>query len=291
MGRLAGKVALITGGARGQGRSHALTFAREGADIVLIDAPQPTDHVLYELGTTEQLAEVEAEVQALGRRVIAKAADVRHQDQLDAVVEQAVAEFGGVDICIANAGIWTFAKYWEMEDSQWQEMLNINLSGVWRTAKAVTPAMIDCGGGSIIFTSSIAALEGNYDYAHYGAAKAGVIGLMKSVAFEAGQFNIRCNAVCPGIIDTPMNDWPGAWDFFAGEPGGTPEDRAKNALYWSALKGRGLLPASSISNAMLWLASDESSDVSGIAIPIDGGHRVLPGYNHNPVFEADTDSE
>ena len=284
MGRLDGKVGLITGGARGQGKEHALTFAREGADLILIDVPQPVDDVQYELGTDEQLAAVAAEVRDLGRKVVERPADVRNQEQLDSVVSEGVEELGGIDICVANAGVWTIGKYWEMEDSQWRDMLEINLSGVWRTAKAVTPTMIDGGGGSIILTASIAAFEGNYDYAHYGAAKAGVIGLTKSIALEAGPFNIRCNAICPGVIDTPMNQWQGAYDMFAGGPGGTPEDRIRNAKNWSILKGRGLLPPAAVSGAALWLASDESADVSGIAVPVDGGHRVLPGYNHTPFL-------
>lgn len=283
MGRLDGKVALITGAARGQGKSHALTFAREGADVVIIDAPEPVTDLGYELGTAEELAQVAAEVKDLGREVIAEPADVRSQAQLDSVVSQAIDRFGGIDACVANAGIWTLGKYWELEDVHWQETIDINLSGVWRTAKAVTPNMIERGGGSIVLTSSVAAFEGNYDYAHYGAAKTGVVGLMRSIALEAGPFNIRCNAVCPGVIDTPMNDWQGPYDMFAGKPGGTPQDRVESPMHWSILRGRGLIAPESVSNAALYLASDESSDVSGIALPVDGGHGILPGYNASPI--------
>jgi SDR family mycofactocin-dependent oxidoreductase len=284
MGRLDGKVALITGAARGQGRSHALTFAREGADVVLVDAPgDPVSELEYELGSAEQLAAVAAEVEELGREVIAEPVDVRSQEQIDAVVAKAIERFGKVDVCVANAAIWTLGKYWELDERVWQETIDINLSGVWRAAKAVTPSMIERGGGSIVLTSSVAAFEGNYDYAHYGAAKTGVVGLMRSIALEGGPFEIRCNAVCPGVIDTPMNQWQGAYDMFAGEPGGTPQHRADNSMHWSILKGRGLIAPQSVSNAALFLASDESSDVTGVAIPVDGGHGILPGHNASPI--------
>lgn len=283
MGRMDGKVALVTGAARGQGRSHALTLAREGADVVIIDVPGPVSDIGYPMGSDEQLQAVAGEVEELGVGVIAEAVDVRGQEALDWVVGKAIERFGKIDVCVANAGIWTLGRYWELEERHWLETIDINLSGVWRTAKAVTPSMIENGGGSIVLTSSVAAFEGNYDYAHYGAAKTGVIGLMRSIALEGGPLNIRCNAVCPGVIDTPMNDWQGPYDMFAGKEGGTPQDRVESPRHWAVLKGRGLIPPASVSNAVLYLASDESSDVTGVALPVDGGHGVLPGYNGNPI--------
>jgi NAD(P)-dependent dehydrogenase (short-subunit alcohol dehydrogenase family) len=186
-----------------------MTLAREGADIVMVDIDENIDSVPYDLATADQLEQTRAEVEALGVRVIAARADVRHQDQLDAVVTQAEEEFGGVDICIANAGIWSIAPFWEMHEQQWQDMVDINLSGVWRTAKAATASMIERGGGAIVLISSVNGIEPNADFAHYTSAKSGVIGLMMAIAFEGGPHNIRCNAICPGVVDTPMNDWQG----------------------------------------------------------------------------------
>jgi SDR family mycofactocin-dependent oxidoreductase len=283
MGSLDGKVAFITGAARGMGQSHATTLAREGADIVMVDIDENIDSVPYDLATADQLEQTRAEVEALGRRVIAAHADVRRQDQLDAVVARAVEEFGGIDICIANAGIWSIAPYWEMEEQQWQDMVDINLSWVWRTAKAATPSMLERGGGAIVLISSVNGLEPNASFAHYTSAKAGVIGLMMAIAFEGGPHNIRCNAICPGVVDTPMNDWQGAYDLFAGKPGGTREDRYAGAMHWSLLKGRGVLPRSAVSNAILWMVADTGEDITGLVVPIDGGHSVLPRFNPEPV--------
>jgi SDR family mycofactocin-dependent oxidoreductase len=283
MGSLDGKVAFITGGARGMGRSHALTLAKEGADIVITDLAANVDSVPYDLASQDDLERTAADVEALDRRVIAEKADVRDQAQLDAVVARATQELGGIDICIANAGIWSLAPYWEMDEHKWQDMIDINLSGVWRTAKAVTPGMIERGGGAIVMISSVNGLEPGADFAHYVSAKHGVIGLMRSVAFEGGPHNIRCNAICPGVIDTPINDWQGAYDLMAGGPGGTRDDRAQGASHWSILRGRAVLPTSAVSNAIVWLVSDTGADVTGVVLPIDGGHGVLPGFNHAPI--------
>jgi SDR family mycofactocin-dependent oxidoreductase len=283
MGSLDGKVAFVTGAARGMGQSHVLALAKEGADIVMVDISENIGSVPYNLATAEELEQTRAEIEAMDRRVIAADADVRDQAQLDAVVAQAVDEFGGIDICIANAGIWSVAPYWEMEEQQWHDMVDINLSGVWRTAKAATPSMIERGGGAIVLISSVNGIEPNTDFAHYTSAKSGVIGLMKAIAFEGGPLNIRCNAILPGVVDTPMNDWQGAYDLFAGHPGGTREDRASGAMHWSILRGRGILPRSAVSNAILWMVSDTGADITGLVVPIDGGHGVLPGFNPVPV--------
>lgn len=285
MGRLDGKVALITGGGRGMGQSHAVTFAREGADVVIIDAPGQIASVPYAMGTEEDLASVKAEVEALDRRCIAAAGDVRDQARLDEIVAEAVSELGGIDICVANAGIWSVAPYWEMTDQIWDEMVGTNLTGVWRTAKAVTPNMLARGGGAIVLISSINGIEPNKDFAHYTAAKAGVIGLMMAIAYEGGPHNIRCNAILPGVVDTPMNTWQGGLDLFAGHEGGTMEDRERGAKYWAALRGRGVLPRAAVSEAILWMVADSGADITGLTIPVDGGHTILPRFNGDPVFE------
>jgi SDR family mycofactocin-dependent oxidoreductase len=280
---LHGKVALVTGAARGQGRSHAITLAQAGADIIAADICAPVATAPYPMSGREDLDAVVAEVEKLDRRALPVECDIRSSAQLDAAVAAGLAEFGRIDILVANAGIWALGRLWELTDEQWQEMLDINLTGAWRSVKAVVPTMISSGGGSIVLTSSVNGFEAGGGMTHYVAAKHGVLGLMRNAALELGQYNIRCNAVCPGIVDTQMNDWPGCYDMMAGHPGGTPEDRQYAAYNWSALAGRGLLRPSTVSKAVLWLVGDDSADVTGVALPVDGGHAILPGVNPDPV--------
>jgi SDR family mycofactocin-dependent oxidoreductase len=280
---LRGRVALITGAARGQGRSHAVTFAAAGADIIAADICRPVATTPYPLATHEDLDTTVREVEKLDRRALPVECDIRSSSDLDAAVAAGLAEFGKIDILVANAGIWALGALWELTDEQWQDVVDINLTGTWRTIKAVVPSMIENRGGSIVVTASVNGFEAGGGMAHYVAAKHGVLGLMKNAALELGRYNIRCNAVCPGIVDTQMNDWQGCYDMMAGHSGGTPEDRRHGAFGWSALAGRGLLRASTVSKAVLWLASDDSADVTGAALPIDGGHSILPGINPDPV--------
>jgi SDR family mycofactocin-dependent oxidoreductase len=280
---LHGRVALVTGAARGQGRSHALTLAEAGADIIAADICASVPTAPYPLATREDLDTTAAEIEKLDRRVLPMECDIRSSAQLDAVVTAGLAEFGKIDILVANAGIWALGNVWELTDEQWTEVVDINLNGTWRTIKAVVPSMIEARGGSIVVTASVNGFEAGGGMTHYVAAKHGVLGLMKNAALELGRFNIRCNAVCPGIVDTKMNDWQGCYDMMAGHPGGTQEDRRQGAYSWSVLAGRGLLRPSAVSKAVLWLASDDSGDVTGVALPVDGGHSILPGVNPDPV--------
>ena len=283
MDDLTGKVALVTGAARGQGRSHALALAEAGADIIALDVCADIETAPYALGTSDELAATAKDIEALDRRALAIECDVRDSAGLDAAVARGVAEFGRIDVLAANAGIWALGKLWEITDAQWEEMLAVNLTGAWRTVKAVVPQMIAQQSGAIVLTCSVNGFEAGAGMTHYVAAKHGVLGLMRNAAIELGQYNIRCNAVCPGIVDTKMNDWQGSYDFIAGHEGGTPQERAHNAYGWSALAGRGLLASSSISRSVVFLASDDARDITGVALPVDGGHAVLPGSNPNPV--------
>jgi SDR family mycofactocin-dependent oxidoreductase len=276
-------VALVTGAARGQGRSHAVELAAAGADIIAVDICKPIATAPYPLATPGDLAATVAEVEKFDRRALGIECDIRRSADLDAAVAVGLAEFGRIDILVANAGLWALGRLWELTDEQWQDVIDTNLTGAWRSIKAVVPSMIENRAGSIVLTSSVNGLEAGAGMAHYVAAKHGVLGLMRNAALELGAYNIRCNAVCPGIVDTRMNDWQGAYDMMAGHPGGTPEDRRHAAYNWSVLAGRGLLSPSTISKAVLWLASDDSMDVSGVALPVDGGHSILPGTNPNPV--------
>jgi SDR family mycofactocin-dependent oxidoreductase len=283
MADLTGQVALVTGAARGQGRSHALALAAAGADIVAVDACTDVATAPYPLATPDDLAATAKEIEQLDRRVVAVQTDVRDSAGLEAAVEQGIAELGRLDVLVANAGIWALGKLWEITEAQWQEMLDINLTGVWRSVKAVVPHMIEQRAGSIVLTSSVNGFEAGGGMTHYVAAKHGVLGLMKNAALELGPYGIRCNAVCPGFMDTKMNEWQGAYDMMAGHEGGTPEDRRRSAYNWHALARRGALAPSSVSRSVVFLASDDAADITGVALPVDAGHMVLPGFNGDPV--------
>jgi SDR family mycofactocin-dependent oxidoreductase len=283
MGMLDGKVALITGGSRGQGRAHALTCAREGADVIIVDIADQLATVPYKMARQDDLDETAKQVEALDRRILALKGDVRDQGQLDAAVAQGIAEFGQIDILIANAGIWTTAPFWELTEDQWDEMIGVNLTGVWKSAKAVAPHMIERQAGSIVITSSTNGIEPGLNYAHYVAAKHGVIGLMKNIALELAPYGIRCNSINPGAIRTPMTDHQGAWDMFAGHPGGTEEDLIEGGYHFTALKGTSFMDPQVIADTALYLNSDLAAKVTGVTIPVDAGHLILTGINATPV--------
>jgi SDR family mycofactocin-dependent oxidoreductase len=283
MGRVDGKVALITGAARGQGASHAKVLAREGADVVLLDLPGEIPTVPYDVATKEDFDETVAAIENLDRRAIAVEGDVRSQADLDGAVERGISEFGKIDFLVANAAIWSLAPLWEMSEEMFTEMLDINLTGVWRSMKAVVPHMIERGEGSIVLISSVVGLEGQMLSANYTSAKHGVIGLMRTAAQELGPHNIRVNAICPGFIDTKMHMWQGAYDLLGGKPGSGPAERIEAAKTYGLLKGRSVLDPVHVSNAVLWLLSDDAMQVTGLPLPVDAGHMVCPHYNPAPV--------
>ena len=282
-GLLRGKVAFVTGGASGMGRASALRMAREGADIVIADLLRQVETAKHSATPPGELDRTVAEIEALGRRVVARQADVRSQEQLDAVVADAIAELGQIDILFANAGTFNMGTFWKLTETEWGQLLDIDLGGVWRSAKAVAPHMIERHQGSMVFNASTQGLASGGGYAHYAAAKHGVVGFMKSVAVELGPYNVRSNAVCPGIMDTKLNDWQGAYDLFARHEGAGPEDRVSGAAHSAALAHRNVLSPESVANAVLYLASDLSADVTGVALPVDAGMLVLPGFNPEPV--------
>ncbi|THJ71353.1 mycofactocin-coupled SDR family oxidoreductase [Candidatus Frankia alpina] len=288
MGMLEGKVALITGGSRGQGRAHAVTCAREGADVIIVDITEQLSTVAYKMAVQADFDETVAQVEALGRRALAIRADVRSQSELDDAVAQGLAEFGRIDILIANAGIWTQAPFWKLTEDQWEEMISVNLTGVWKSAKAITPHMIERQSGSIVITSivitsSVNGLEPGQNYAHYVSAKHGVIGLMKNIALELAPYGIRCNSINPGAILTPMTDHQAAWDMFAGHPGGTEADMIEGGYHYGALKGTTFLDPQAIADTALYLNSDLAANVTGVTIPVDAGHLLIAGVNATPV--------
>lgn len=283
MGLLEGHVVLITGGARGQGRAHAVESARAGADVILLDITKDIETVEYPLANATDMAETASQVEALGRRVLTFDADVRDQAQLDAAVAAGIDEFGKIDALIANAGIWARAPFWELSETAWNDTIDVNLTGVWKSAKALAPHMIERQTGSIVITASVNAVEPGMNYGHYVAAKHGVLGLMKNIALELAPHGVRCNAVCPASVLTPMTNQQKAWDMFAGHEGGTADDMINAGYSYHALKGNTVLPPETIANTAIFLNSALASSVTGATIPVDAGHLLLTGVNHNPV--------
>ncbi len=283
MGLLDGKVVFITGGARGQGRAHAIASAREGADVALFDRTQDLDSVGYPLGTPDDLKETASLVEGLGKRALTFTGDVRSQEDLDGAVAATIAEFGKIDALNANAGIWSTGSFWELSEETWSDMIGINLSGVWRSAKAVTPHFIERQSGSIVMTASVDGLEPGGIYAHYTAAKHGVIGLAKAVALELAPHGARCNSVSPGAVDTPMLDNQPGYDLISGHPGGTRDDLVEGGHRFNVLKGTALLDPMEIANTAVYLHSDLAAKVTGTMSLVDAGHMLLTGYNHDPI--------
>jgi SDR family mycofactocin-dependent oxidoreductase len=279
MGRVDDKVALITGIARGQGRSHAVRLAREGADILGLDVAGPIGTPHYPPSSEGDLEETISLVEATGRRIIARKGDVRHQKAIDDLVADGLDEFGHIDIVCANAGIVTLGRTWELSDAQWDEMLAINLTGVWRTLKAATPPMIEAGrGGSMILTSSMAGVMGMPTLSHYAAAKHGVMGLMRSLANELAEYFIRVNAILPTNVATPMILNEGTYANFRPDLDNPTQEDAKVAFASYNMLPIPWIEPEDVSHAVLWLASDEAKFVTGAAIPIDAGTTAkFPG--------------
>jgi (+)-trans-carveol dehydrogenase len=268
MGRVEGKVAFITGAARGQGRSHAVRLAEEGADIIALDICKQLG-TPYEMSKPEDLDETVRLVEAAGGRIVARQGDVRDQGSLDAAVADGVAELGAIDIVIANAGICSFDPVEQISEDKWGEMLDINLSGCWRTAKAAIPQLND--GGSIVLTSSAAGLRGYAGLAHYVTAKHGLIGLMRAMAHELGPRGIRVNCVNPTQVETDMLMNQGTYNMFRPDLEEATKDEFAEASQSGMLIPVPWVQSSDITDAVLFLASDESKFVTALALPVDAG--------------------
>jgi SDR family mycofactocin-dependent oxidoreductase len=252
---LDGRVAFVTGAARGLGQGICQALATAGADVIATDL--------------SDLDETAAAVKDLGRRVVARPSDVRDQSSLDEVMREGVGELGGLDIVVANAGISTWSKFWEMPEDQWQTMIDINLTGVWRTFKAGTPVLLEQDrGGSLVAISSVAGLKALPGQAHYSAAKHGVVGLVRSAAIELGPHQIRVNSVHPWGINTRLAQDPEVYEMLEANP-------TYAGSFGSILPSP--LPAepSDIANAVVWLASDAARCVTGIQLPVDMGATTV----------------
>jgi SDR family mycofactocin-dependent oxidoreductase len=272
MGALDGKVAFISGGARGQGRAHAIRLAQDGADIITFDIGEQIDSVPYPLGSDDDLAETVKQVEALGRRIVAAKADVRDQVAVEKVLQEGLGEFGRVDIVLANAGIMPVLGPTSTVVQAWHDCIDVMLSGVLYTIEAAIPAMVEHDqGGSIVITSSAAGLKGTtrslrtktYGMLGYTAAKHGVVGLMRAYANALGSYSIRVNSIHPTGADTPMVNN----DAFLGAAPLVPElfEAMTNILPVP------LIEAQDMANAVAWLVSDEARYITGATIPIDAG--------------------
>ncbi len=266
-GRVAGKVAFITGAARGQGRSHAIRLAEEGADIIAVDICRDYGTVPYPMAAEEDLAETVKAVEALDRRIVATRADVRDFGSLKAAVDDGVAQLGRLDIVSANAGICTVQPLDEVTPAVWQDTLDTNLTGVWNTMVVSVPHLIAAGGGSIICTSSTAGIKGLPYLAPYVAAKHGVVGIARTMANELASHKIRVNTVHPTGVDTPMGTGLGGLEALIGR------DPNLGPIYMNTLPVE-IVDPRDISHAVLFLASDEARYVTGLEFTVDAGNTI-----------------
>lgn len=262
------RVAVVTGAARGQGRSHSVTLARRGMDLAISDICGPISSLGYQLGSEDDLEMTRKLVEQEGARCVSDVVDVRDSAQLDRHIGRAIDRLGRVDCLVANAGIAGFGRAWELSDEEWQDTIDVCLTGVWRSARAVIPHMISRKTGSIVMTSSVAGKQAMPDTAHYVAAKTGVVGLMRALAMELGPYGIRVNAVHPTVVETPMvtdNPALAAWlaDGVADSHGGN-----RHFLPIQAVE-----PVD-ISHAIAWLLSEEARFVTGVSLPVDAGHTA-----------------
>ncbi|QGG40589.1 mycofactocin-coupled SDR family oxidoreductase [Aeromicrobium yanjiei] len=272
MRKLSGKVAFITGAARGQGRSHALALAAEGADVIAVDICRQIDTVPYPMASVADLEETAQLVRALGGRIVTREADVRDFASLQAAVRAGLDEFGRLDIVVANAGtVNGFAPAWEIEEEQFRDQWEVCAAGAWRTIKATVPTLIEQGeGGAVVLTSSVSGLVAEINIAHYVMSKHAVEGLMHNLAAELAPHNIRVNTVCPTSVNTPMIDNPAFSGLFAGK---------ETATYAEAMPGMRSINAlpipyvepEDVSKAVLFLAGNDGRFVTGISLPVDAG--------------------
>jgi (+)-trans-carveol dehydrogenase len=279
MGRVDGKVAFITGGARGQGRSHAVRLAKEGADVIVVDSVGGADAypwMAYPMATKDDLAETARLVEAAGRGIVAREGDVRDQESLEDAVREGLDKFGHIDIVSANAGISPFGpETWLNDDRQWKDVHDVNVWGVRSTVRAVVPKMIEAErGGTIIITSSGAGLKGVYGLSDYCSSKFAVIGLARSLANEVAPYNIRVNVIAPGTVDTDMVQNDGLRRLFRPDLENPTKDDVEPLFVQMSMLPIPWVEAIDISNALVFLASDEARYITGQVLAVDGGMSV-----------------
>jgi SDR family mycofactocin-dependent oxidoreductase len=266
-GPLHGRVAFITGAARGQGRAHAIRLAREGADIIALDICAPvSDSVGYAPATPEDLAETVRGVEAHGRKILAREVDVRDDAAVRQLVSDGVEQFGRIDILVANAGVLSWGRIWELTDEQWDTVIGVNLTGTWRTLRAVIPTMIEAGnGGSIVVVSSSAGLKATPGNGHYSASKHGLVALTNSLAIELSEFGIRVNSIHPYSVETPMIEPELMMKIFREHP------HYMHSFGPMLLQPNGFMGADEVADVVAFLAGDGSGTLTGAQIPVDKG--------------------
>ena len=270
--RFHGKVAFVTGAARGQGRNHAVRLAREGADLVLVDACADVRSIGYDLATEADLAETVRLVEQEDRRAVTGRVDVRDGDALRELVDRAVAELGRLDVVLANAGIAGSEPMIGMADQTWQDMIDINLTGVFKSIRAALPHL--GSGGSIVITSSIAGMKGLANNTHYTAAKHGVMGIMRALANEVAPQGIRVNCVNPTNVDTRMLFNDAIYKLFRPDLEAPGRDDVAEIMKGMHALDTGWVDPDDVSNAVLFLASDEARFITGVALPVDAGALI-----------------
>lgn len=271
-GRLAGKVALITGAARGIGRAQAVRFGREGADIVALDICGPIETVIIPPATPDDLDETARLVSEAGARIHTEIVDVRDLDEVQAAADRGVQRFGGLDVVCATAGITSRGSTLELAESTWRTMLDVNLTGVWHTCRAAAPHLIERGAGSVVLTNSIAGLRGLVGVAHYTAAKHGLVGFMRALAHELAPHNVRVNCVHPTNVDTPMIQNEAVSSAFRPDLDRPPtRDEFAEAARRMNMLGVPWVDPVDVANAALFLASDEARYITAVTLPVDAG--------------------
>jgi (+)-trans-carveol dehydrogenase len=270
--RVANKVALVTGAARGQGRSHAIRLAEEGADIIGTDICGQIDSVPFPMATPGDLEETRKLVERLGRRMICAQVDVRDAAAMRGAVADGIAALGHLDIVVANAGIWSHERAAQMPEPMWQDMIDVNLTGVFNTCQAALPHLLQAGrGGSIVLISSTAGLRGVPNSVHYAAAKHGVVGIMRSLATELAPHSIRVNTVHPTTVDTDMVRNDAILKLFRPSVDSPTVEDAIPAFTTLNMLPVPWVESIDISNAVLFLASDESRYITSVSLPVDAG--------------------
>ncbi|KOY80602.1 mycofactocin-coupled SDR family oxidoreductase [Lysinibacillus macroides] len=275
MGKLTGKVAFITGGARGMGKEYALKFAEEGAAIVITDIAKNLQSVAYNMADESELTKTVNDIKSRGVDALGFIADVRHSQELKEAVQQTIEHFGKIDILVTNAGILSYNKLWEMPEDQWDDMLDICLKGTWLTCKHVLPYMIERQAGKILCVSSVNGLRGGQNVGHYVAAKHGVLGLVKSMAMEVGPYNIHVNAICPTAVDTTMANNQATYDRLANKKGATRKEATPAFGNHHVFPNQDFIAPKDVINAALFLVSDDSNNISGSHIAVDAGYLTM----------------
>jgi len=272
---LQGRVAFVTGGARGQGRAHALALARRGAAVAVCDVARDVDTIPYPLAAVRDLEDTGLLLEQAGAKFLTIQADIRDTEQINAATKEVADAFGRIDILVANAGVCGFGQFWDITDQMWDDMIDIDLTGTFKTMRAVVPYMLDQNYGRIVATASMGAKYGNRNLAHYIAAKWGVVGLVKTLALEVADRGITVNAICPTAVNTQMCHNPAFHKLFAPElDNPTMDDLEPRYAAINEIPIPWVEPED-ISRAVLYLVSEEARFITGSTLDVGAGQTAL----------------